>query len=729
VINGHIAAFFRPRSVVVVGASTSPQKDGHRLLANVRRTYRGPLFVVHPHAKEIVGVPGYPTLEEVPGSVDLVISFVPNTATVQVVRDCAAKGVPAVMILSGGFADSGGRGQKLQQEIVEIARQTPHGMRIWGPNCTGLITGDPPLSTSFAMEMAPLPTGRGAAFIAQSGMPSGAGYVEMRSRGQPSIAYTASIGNRCDVDECDLMNFFLEDPNCDVIALYIESVRSGRRFHKTLQQTTRRKPVVALLAGRTELARKAAMSHTGTLMNRSLVSDALCRQFGVARVDDFVEWFDFTKSFTLLRKHPLRGNRIAIVTHTGAGAVVGADLLGLHGFTLAQFSAVTIDRLQAVFPDWAEVTNPLDIWSTVERVGVDRAHSECLDAVLADPNVDGVLWMILSFDHFNDQDFARIRELVSSYDKPVIGWMTGNVALFSNWERQLESDGGIAFYYNVDLGVRVLTAQRQYHDFCRRAVSTPEQLDSKASVAIRRQIDASRKAGRTLLSEWESKVLLRAAGIGVPTEELVATPAEAAVAAQRIGFPVVLKIVSPDIAHKSDVGAVRVALDSPAAVAQAAAEMLASVRSLKPEARIDGLLVAEMVTEGLEVIAGISRDADFGLVLACGSGGIYAEVERDVSVRVLPVDRAEIERMVDETRMSRLLGMARGKPAGDRVALIDALIRLAGIASAMEDCVAEIDVNPIIVLPDRRGVRALDALVVLRHSVDEVVKEAAEGTA
>ncbi|HLE63441.1 MAG TPA: CoA-binding protein, partial [Pyrinomonadaceae bacterium] len=182
----HIAAFFRPRSVVVVGASASPKKDGHRLLANVRRTYRGPLFVVHPHAREILGVPCFSNIKEVPGDVDLVISFVPNTATVQVVKDCAARGVPAVMILSGGFSDSGGRGQNLQEEIVAIAQQTPHGMRIWGPNCTGLITGDPPLSTSFAMEMAPLPTGKGAAFIAQSGMPSGAGYVEMLSRGQPS---------------------------------------------------------------------------------------------------------------------------------------------------------------------------------------------------------------------------------------------------------------------------------------------------------------------------------------------------------------------------------------------------------------------------------------------------------------------------------------------------------------------------------------------------------------
>jgi acetyltransferase len=184
--------------------------------------------------------------------------------------------------------------------------------------------------------------------------------------------------------------------------------------------------------------------------------------------------------------------------------------------------------------------------------------------------------------------------------------MTGNVALFSDWQGRLESAGGIAFYYNVDLGVRVLTAQRQYHDFCRRPVSAPEQLDSKASVAIRRQINASRKAGRTILSEWESKALLRAAGIELPAEELVATPAEAAVAAQRIGSPVVLKIVSPDIAHKSDIGAARVALDSPAAVEEAAAKMLASVRRLKPQARIDGLLVAEMVTGGLEVIAGIS---------------------------------------------------------------------------------------------------------------------------
>ena len=717
----HIAAFFRPRSVVVIGASDSPKKDGHRLLANVRRTYRGPLFVVHPRARDILGVPCFPTLQEVPGDVDLVISFVPNTATVQVVKDCAAKGVPAVMILSGGFADSGGRGRKLQEEIVAIARRTPHRMRIWGPNCTGLITGDPPLSTSFAMEMAPLPPGRGAAFIAQSGMPSGAGYVEMLSRGQPSVAYTASIGNRCDVDESDLMDFFAADPKCDVIALYLESIRDGRRFRSTLERTARCKPVVALAAGQTELARKAAMSHTGTLVNRSRVSDSLWRQFGVARVNDFVEWFDFAKGFTLLRRHPLRGNRIAVVTHTGAGAVVGADLLGLHGFTLADFAPATVERLQAIFPNWAEATNPLDIWSTVERVGIDHAHLECLDAVLSDPNVDGVLWMILSFDHFGGQDFAGIRQVVSRYDKPVVGWMTGNVALFPAWQRELEQDGGIAFYYNLDLGVRVLAAQRQYQSFRDRPVSAPEELESAVCASVRAQLDAFRMAGREVLSEWEAKSLLRAAGIPVPAEELVTDPVGAAAAAQRIGFPVVLKIVSPDIPHKTEIGGVRVGLESAAVVEQAAEQMLAAVRSLRPQAQIDGFLVAKMVTDGFEVIAGVSSDADFGLVLACGSGGIYAEAEDDVSVRVLPVDRAEIARMVGETRMSKLLERARGKPPADRPALIDTLTRLAALANALQDCIAEIDVNPLVVLPAGQGVRALDALIALRPLPDDIL--------
>ena len=716
----HIAAFFRPRSVVVVGASASPKKDGHRLLANVRRTYRGPLFVVHPHAREILGVPCFSNIKEVPGDVDLVISFVPNTATVQVVKDCAARGVPAVMILSGGFSDSGGRGQNLQEEIVAIAQQTPHGMRIWGPNCTGLITGDPPLSTSFAMEMAPLPTGKGAAFIAQSGMPSGAGYVEMLSRGQPSVAYTASIGNRCDVDESDLMDFFGAEPACDVIALYLESIRDGRRFRDTLEKTTRRKPVVALAAGRTELAKRAAMSHTGTLVNRSRVSDSLWRQFGVARVSDFVEWFDFAKGFTLFRHHPLRGNRIAIVTHTGAGAVVGADLLGLHGFTLADFSPATVERLQMVFPDWAEVTNPLDIWSTVERVGIDHAHHECLDAVLSDPNVDGILWMILSFDHFSSQDFAGIRNIVSRYNKPVVGWMTGNVALYPAWQRQFEQDGGIAFYYNVDLGVRVLAAQRQYHDFRERPVSAPAEMESAVCEKISAQFNISRAAGRKVLSEWEAKTLLKAVGIAVPTEELATDPAGAVAAAQRIGFPVVLKIVSPDIPHKTEIGGVRVGLDGPVAVEQAATLMLAAVRNRLPQAKIEGLLVAEMVTDGLEVIAGVSSDADFGLVLACGSGGIYAEVEDDVSVRVLPVGREEIERMVDETRMSKLLGRARGKPPADRSALIEALSRLATLADRFQDCIVEIDINPLVVLPEGRGVRALDALIVMHPQTNDI---------
>lgn len=714
----HMQHFFAPRNIAVVGASANPNKGGHRLIKNVLNTFKGPVYVVNHKGEEVLGLRAYKSLLDIPEpEIDLVIAFVPNAATPQVARDAVQKGCKAFQIQSGGFADSGGEGKHLQDEIVEIARQSPQGMRVWGPNCSGLIKANPPLSTSFIMVTDPLTNQRGAAFISQSGMLAGAVYLEMITRGQPQIASTSTIGNRADVNECDIMEYLADDPNTDCFALYLESVQDGRRFVSTLRRMGGGKPVVALVPGRSEIAASAAASHTGSLLNNDQVKEAVFRQYGVTRANDFVELLDFTKGFSLLRTKRLNGTRVAIITHTGAGAVVGADTLGMYGFELAVLSEETKTKMRTIMPPWAAAGNPADIWSTVEQAGIDRTHQVVLDAVLRDPGVDAVLFLPLIFDYFKNHDFAACRRIVARYDKPVVGWFSGIFQEFPRWKAEYEKDGGIAFFDSIIAAVRMLRAMRDFELFRERAdaVGAAPSWRIEIPAAVRGLLARVRAEGRRVLTETEAKQVLAAIEIPVPKEILATDTAAATAAATQIGYPVVVKISSPDITHKTEVGGVRVGLWSSAEVETAVAEMVSAARVQYPSARIDGILVSEMVTGGVETIIGTKNDRDFGPTVLFGLGGTLVEALGDVSIRVAPLSKPDAMMMVQEIRGAKILQEVRGRPGCDIPAITDTLLKISALVVALDGELEEMEINPLVALPEGKGVCALDALMILKQ--------------
>jgi len=517
----NIASFFSPASIAVVGASSNQTKGGYRLIRNVLNTFKGPLWCVNRKGGEILGLPVYPSLADVPADeIELVISFVPNAQTPAVAREAAAKRCKAFLVQSGGFADSGGAGKHFQDEIVAIARATPQGMRVWGPNCGGLIKANPAFSNSFIMVSEPLADGQGAAFVSQSGMLAGAVYMEMVGLGQPKLVSCSTIGNRADVDECDILEYIKQDPNTTCVSLYLESIKHGQRFRLLAQDVIRRKPIVALVPGRSDAARSAALSHTGSLLNNDRVKAAVFDQTGITRVHDFSELLNFTKGFTLLSQTPLRGNRVAIISHTGAGTVVAADCLGAAGFTLAEFSEETKQRLASVMPAWAVPANPADVWSSVEQVGIDRAHQVMIDAILADPGVDALFFFPLVFSYLNDQDFEAVRKILRKHGKPVVGRFSGESEFFPRWTQQYEQAGGVAMYASEKLAVSVLAAWREYNLFRDRAAATTPLVASPArpnlAAAFTARLTGAQRAGQTRLNEWQAKELLRDAPWQIP---------------------------------------------------------------------------------------------------------------------------------------------------------------------------------------------------------------------
>ncbi len=708
----NVRYFFEPSSVAVVGASTNPQRGGYIIVDNLVRTFQGPIYPVNPKADTICGLKCYPSVADIPGAVDLAVVLVPAKTVPGVIRQCSAKGVKAVIIEAGGFADAGPEGKALQDEIVAIAAET--GMRLWGPNCGGHICSSPPLSTTFIMKTEPLAKGP-VSFVSQSGMMAGGLYVQMISVGQPRINKTCTIGNRCDVNESDLLEYLAGDPTTEVIGLYLESIINGRRFAGALRAASARKPAVILKGGRTDLAAQAAMSHTGTLAGNDRIADALMRQLGAYRVNDFVELLDLTKAFSLLPKG-LQGKRIGVLTFTGGGAVTASDLLGTYGFELARIGEQTKAKLRQIFPPWLEPGNPVDVWSTIEQQGLDRTMQVSIDALLGDEGVDGVLVLPIAFDYFADFDFKTFTEIIKRHGKPVLTWLIGEADHMPVWTRKLE-DGGVPVYPGLETCVKALRAEYDYQRWLNRSV---EPLGAgPVAPAVLRETQAlltqAANSGRRVLTEHQSKELLSRWGIPVTREAVARSEEEAVEAAGRIGYPVAIKVSAAEITHKTDIGGVKLGLAGEAEVREAYRQVMRAARSADPQAAVEGVLVQEMVGDGTEVIIGVTNDAEFGPTIMFGLGGVLVEVLKDVSLRVLPISRGDAEEMVKEIKGYRVLEGVRGKPRGDLGALVEVLQQVAAMAGALEDQIAELDINPLIVRPGGQGVVAVDALVGLKE--------------
>jgi acetyltransferase len=697
----NLRSFFEPRSVAVVGASPDPARGGHRIVRNLLEHFGGRLYAVNPRATEVLGLPTYPTVAAIPGEVDLAVVFIPAAAVPAVVSECVAKGVRAVCIESGGFADAGPEGERLQRELEALARSG--NTRVWGPNCAGYVCTRPPLSTSFVVTPGVKPGN--VALVAQSGMMAAALLVQVLSQDLLSVSKACSIGNKCDVDESDLLEYLADDADTEVIACYLESIGDGARFAAALDRALRGAPVVALMGGRTAGGARAALSHTGSVAGEAAIVSGLLRQRGVTQVDDFMELVDLAGALAVV-PHRAAGERVAILTFSGAAGVVATDLFARARLGLAELAPATRERLAELFPPWLEPGNPVDVWSTVELRGLERTLEVALPALLADPGVDAVLLVGLAFEFFAGADLAGVTGTARTAGKPVVAWIFGEDEHLATWRRQL-AHSGIPVCRSLALAVRTLEVLARRREALRR-------LDELAVAPPPAPPDVM--AGATVdwpqgpvLGEGEAKAVLARHGVPVVAERRAGTPSAAVAAARALGYPVAVKLAGRGLAHKTELGGVALGLETPATVRRAATRLLEAGRAGGVG---DPHLLVQPMVEGVELLVGARRDTTFGPLLVVGAGGVDVEATGDVAVRLLPVTAADVVAMIAEVRGGSALAGGRGRPPADVDAVVNAVLALARCLAAAPPDVTEVEVNPLMAGPAGSGAVAVDALIV-----------------
>jgi acetyltransferase len=664
--SAELQAFFHPESVAVIGASESPGKLGHEILKNlIDGGYPGALYPINPKSESILGQACFRNVKDIPGRVDLAVVIIPARLVPAAIADCGEKGVPAAVIISGGFSEAGPAGEELQEAVRRSAREG--GVRLIGPNCQGVNNPYHRLCASW-----PLLTHRGrVAVISQSGT-VGAAMMDWFSDEGLGVSTFVSLGNRADVDETDLVEYFEKDPNTRVIAVYLEGVKDPMRFQRVIQTLT--KPLVVLKAGRTPKGRIAAESHTKSLAGADAIYASLFQRYAVCRAETIEEFYDFAKAFAYLVPPP--GNRILFVTTSGGAAILATDAAEREGLDVVPLPPELAEQLRGVIPDHAIRANPLDLTGDANAamfqrvIELSRPWFDTLGIIFGDPVVGA-------------------SQVVTPGAHELVIFLGG--AEVERAERRAMHQRDIPVFPTPERGVRAL-AQLLSGD--RKVKPAPTTFPAAS--------------GREQLSVFASLQFLESYGFPCIFSRFADSPGKAAHLAHRLGFPVALRIDSPDILHKSDVGGVRLNLLSGQDVRLAYNNMMEKARSLYPQARVNGAVVSSMATPGLELILGMSRDPQFGPVVMFGMGGTAVELFRDVALRLLPISEAEAYQMLGEIKGAPLLKGYRGQLPVNEKALVRGLLTLADIAAKNPDIV-EIDLNPVLAYAD--GIVVVDARI------------------
>jgi len=706
--------FFTPNGVAVIGASRDPSKLSYGVIRNLvdpERGYPGPIYPINPKADEILGLKCYPDIGSVPDPVELAVLIIPAAVVAGAIEACGRRGVKAAIVISGGFREVGPDGAAREREMVEVAKR--YSMRVMGPNGIGVIDTHTPLNTTFVKGMPPKGN---IAFLSQSGALCG-GIIDWTVGHGIGFSRFLSVGNEADVNETDVIPFLAAHDVTKVITLYLEDVKGGPEFVRELRNAAARKPVIVLKGGRTGSGQAATASHTGALAGVHAAFSAACKQAGALEVESVQALFDAALAFAY---QPLpQGNRIAIVTNAGGPAALAADALEASGLLLARTAANTKAMLRPqVAPD-AQLGGPIDLLGGAD----EKTYRLALDAALADPNCDGVLAVLVPQVLVNPvavvEAFGAAAAAQRSQPKPVVVCLMGDVSLkeASATAHRLQ----LPAYTFPEDAVRVLGAlwhRKQFEDRLDRDGDqlVPSEAERLVAAKGRRKVQdvlmLAPAAGNHALDAAACRELLEAYGIRMPREFVTRDPGDAVRFAEEIGYPVVLKIISPDILHKSDIGGVIVGVKDAEAVRSGFKTILTRAKAAHPAAQIRGIQVQEMIEDGQQVIVGIKRDPTYGPLVMFGLGGIYVEALADVSFRLAPLTRTHAGEMIDEVRSARLLQGLRGAPPADRDALIDTIIRISRLAAEHEE-ILELDVNPLMVLPAGHGAVAVDARAIL----------------
>jgi len=697
--------FVNPRSMAVIGVSERTGPQAYNLVENlVDEGCTCRVYPVNVRAAEIVGRKAYRSLMEVPEVVDLAVVCTPRETVPDVVRDCVGKGIAAVIVITQGFADADAQGRQLQHELDSIIAGT--GTRLLGPNTIGVANLLDRFHTSF--QKFDLIT-NGTAWLCQSGA-----FVLGAAEFSGGLGIGVDIGNGADVGFSDLLPWLASDPRISVINLHIEGLREGAEFLAALADAAGRKPVVAFKTGRSEAGARAAISHSGSLAGDDSIFGAAFRKAGVLRADTTEEIADLNKA--LLTFQDMRGDRVGVITISGGTGIAAVDALGAQGLKIAALSPATKSRLQELFPAWFEADNPVDFWPAAMRGGYRETCIAVLDLLLADSNVDAVLFVIASYRATGLAVIGPVLEAVASRakarrDKPVAFWIFG--ANQDEAIAEVERSGVVAGFSSAERAARALGGFRHYVSAIRgKSPSSPRRLANIDPGRVRELLYGARLAGTKLLG-LETLEVLRAYGLPIAPVRR-ATRANSAEVARQIGYPLVMKVASSGVVHKSDIGGVRVNIRDEQELLKEYDAMLASVREKAPETRVEGAYLQRYHGGGTEVIIGARRDPQFGAAVLLGLGGVHVEVFRDVAARLAPLSESDAWSMFGDLRAERILRGVRGAPAADLEALVHCLL---GVSQLMMDFheISELDINPVAVWG--KGAIALDARAVLESGL------------
>lgn len=694
---------FAPRSVAVIGASNRPASVGTTLFRNiVQAGFKGVVYPVNPTWPSVSGVHCYPDVASLPDVPDLAVVIVPAALVPEVVEEVGRAGTRGVIVISSGFREVGGAGIALEEQLVRIV--TKYRMSLVGPNCFGILNTDPAVSLNSTFSSSLPPRGN-IAFVSQSGA-LGAGIIQYGIAERIGFSRFVSVGNRAGVDENDLLRSLAQDPATRVILLYVESLADGRRFLQAARDVTEEKPVLVIKSGRTPEGERAVRSHTGSLAQsgRDQLYDSLFAQAGVIRAETIGDLFRTAKVFSSGLQ--LHGPRLAILTNSGGPGIVAADAASRHGLQLSSITEHERTGFARILSPSASLGNPIDMTADTSLSQVRTV----MRTLLRSPRVDGTLVIMTPAAAFTSEAAARaILEGRGESPKAVAACLFG-VTDVSDAVRLLEERGVPTFTFPEE-AVQGLGSLAQYQAWRTRPRTEVRHFPVDRS-AVRAVLAESQRAGLTVLSAPDAREILAAYGFRFPDVRTARSEEEALRAAEEVGFPLVLKVSSPDISHKTEVGGVLLNIRDRNELREALHRMTATVHQRAPKARIEGFEVESQIQGGKEVLIGLQRDPGFGPVIAFGLGGVYVEVLQDVTFRLAPVRTLSARHMIESVKAFPLLQGVRGEPPSDLDALAEAIERVSQLSVDLPE-IAELDINPLLVRPKGQGVVAVDARVVL----------------
>ncbi len=693
---------FEPRSVAIIGASTTPGKVGHDILRNMLSSgFAGEVYPVNLHADEILGKKCYPSVLEIVEEIDLAVIVVPAPAVLSVTEECGKKGVKTAIVISAGFKEAGPEGIERERRLGELGREW--GIRIVGPNCLGVMSTSNGLNASFAAGM---PKRGNVGLMSQSGALATA-IIDWSIQQGVGYSKFVSFGNGVDVGVVDLLRAWEDDEDTTVIVAYIEGLPNGPEFMEVARQVSMKKPVIVVKSGSTEAGARAVSSHTGSLAGSEQAYTAAFLQSGVIRAHSVEELFDLAIAFSY--QGAPRGRSVAVVTNAGGPGIMATDAVERVDLRLAGLDPETVRTLRTRLPEASNFYNPVDVLGDADA----ERYAFAVENLLRDPNVDGVVAVLTPQTMTRAKETAEGLALAAAQsEKPVLACFMGGEAMAEAID--VLNERRVPAYLYPERAVEALAKMAVYREW---REEPPDELIRVVPYAdgVREVFAEARAQGRVNLGEVEARAVLQAYGLKVPESRIAESAEEAAQRAEEIGFPVVMKIISPDILHKSDLGGVRLGVSGRQEAMDAYELMMLRIHRYAPDAMLRGVLVQELVAGGREVIIGSTRDPQFGPLVMFGLGGIYVEVLKDVSFRLAPFGQRHARRMIDETRAAPLLRGARGEKPSDLDAIVDTLLVVSQMVTDFPEIV-EMDINPLKVGESGEGAVAVDARITISEA-------------